>query len=217
MVFFSQIRKQNTVKHLIVAQLLLVFFILPGCNSNDSHPLLNGTITDEEWSNSKLVNIDEDYVMYLKEDWQYYYLAIESKINHPFYLDIFINNAKDTVINIHASSQLGERKLTGTAWDDRTPATKWGFINDWNANSVKFDNEKIVKLKTDKFEGNIFAETVMFNDGFEFQFSKNTWNLENVLFRVEIRNMVNLDSFKEIVFPENTTRFEYDNWHKLVF
>jgi len=180
------------------------------------HPLINGQIDSLEWSESDVVDVQNKYDLYVKQDEQYYYIAVKNKTALPFYVDIFLL-IDESLFNIHSSAQLGERKLTEPDWDDSTPVTNWGYINDWTSNTVLFDRIKYKKLKEEGFEGNISLESVIPYDGFEFQFAKNTWNLDTSKMRIEMRNMVGIEDFEETIFPATSQRNSYDKWYELKF
>jgi len=112
---------------------------------------------------------------------------------------------------------LGERKLTNPGWDDSTPVTNWGYINDWTSNTVLFDRAKRKRLKAEGFKGNISLESVVPYDGFEFQFAKNTWDLDASKMRIEMRNMVGAEDFEETIFPPASQRDNSDKWYELKF
>jgi len=200
----------------------IIFIItISGCSTNKllkknkfEPIMIDGKIEKQEWSDSKSVTFSDNYKMFIKEDDRFYYIAIESIQKIPFYVDMFVAT-NSNLYNIHASSQLGQRKLTGNKWDDRNPKTNWGYKSGWVANTVLFDRSKRKKLKEEGFKGNIGLEIVIPYDGFEFQFSKDKWNLNKSSFRIELRNMVGIVDFKEIVFPANSTRHDSSNWFKL--
>jgi len=209
----------NFLKSLIA----IAFVTVLGCKTQDittpkyvHHPLINGQINSLEWSESEIIDIQSKYDLYLKQDEQYYYVAVKNKTALPFYIDMFLL-IDESLFNIHSSAQLGERKLTESDWSDSTPITNWGYINDWTSNTVLFDRAKRKRLKAEGFEGNLSLESVLPYDGFEFQFAKNTWNLDASKMRIEMRNMVGAEGFEEAIFPAASQRDNYDKWHELKF
>ncbi len=180
------------------------------------HTLINGQITEDEWANANTISIEDKYTLHLQQDSHYYYLAIENLTEEPFYTDMFVA-FQDSVYNIHSSSQLGERFLRGTEWTDTEPTTHWGYINNWTSNTVLFDRAKLQQLRQEAYEGNLFMATVLPYDGFEFQFEKKKWPLENSKLRIEMRNMVGIEDFEETIYPANSERTEKEKWHTLQF
>jgi len=201
--------------------LILVIFLF-SCKKENTvlsyhdKPLINGVIEVKEWSNALKKDISRDFEIYLYEDNSNYYLAIRNKTEIPFYVDMFLL-ISDSLYNIHSSSQLGERKLDDPNWNDQTPMTNWGYTNDWTSNFVNFDKFKLKELRDKEFKGNVYLESVMPYDGFEFQFSKKTWKLNKSKIRIELRNMVGIEDYVETIFPENSERKNQENWHILKF
>jgi len=201
---------------------ILFSAVFIGCTSNRGmtkkifHPLIDGKINQEEWSNSKVINFQDKYELLFKQDEQYYYLAIKNKTETPFYIDLFFL-IDESLFNIHSSSQLGERKLVGTEWDDSIPITNWGYINGWSSNSVLFDRRKFKRLKEEGFEGNLHLETVVPYDGFEFQFAKSIWDLDSSKMRIEMRDMFGLKGFEETIYPKESDRHAFADWHVVDF
>jgi len=176
--------------------------------------LIDGQINIEEWEDAHAIVIDSFNMFYIKEDAYYYYLSIKSKLPKPLYIDMFVKTG-DTLFNIHASSQLGDRILKDTLWTDILPPTLWGQNKSWIANNVKFDRNKIAKLRSENFQGSISASAFIPYDGFEFQFKKKHWDLKPSKLRIEIRNMIGPEGFIDVVFPSNSIRMNSNDWYRL--
>jgi hypothetical protein len=205
------------MKHLKFAS-LSILLVLIACNPGIENrlplqqPLLNGRIEANEWTDSQVLKLDHGFEIFIKRDKHYTYLAVKSTSGLPFYVDLFLS-FNDSLYNIHASTQLGERKLETANWDDNNPVTHWGYINDWFANTVLFDKIKLKRLREENFEGNLALETIIPYTGFEFQFANRSWDFCNAKIRLEIRDMVGLDGFEEVVFPKESTRMDHGQWH----
>ncbi len=176
--------------------------------------MIDGRIETSEWEDAAAISIDPENVLLIKEDRFYYYMALKSELPKPLYVDMFFQLG-DSVINIHASTQLGDRTLRDTSWTDSEPETRWGHNRDWIANTVKFDAHTIAKLRQENFQGNIYANTYMPYDGMEFQFSKRSWPLDKSLVRIEIRNMTGSDGFESVIFPASSQRKQSSGWYTL--
>ncbi len=201
-------------------KILFPFLLLSACNTKpaqttQTHPMINGQLETEEWKGSKITPMGKMYDLYLKQDAQYYYIGVKKKTKFPFYVDMFFK-IKGELYNIHASAQLGERHLKEKVWDDRTPPTQWGYINHWTANTVLFDRGKMKEQKEGGAKGNLALKTVLPYDGFEFQFAKSHWDLEGAEMRIEMRNMVGIEDFQEVGFPEKSMR-RGGEWYVLKF
>lgn len=195
--------------------ILLLIFILLGCQERQVRPvLIDGQISADEWQDAQKIALDDRNEMYLKSDQFYYYIALKSSMEKPIYYDLFFE-ISGKLVNVHASSQLGDRVLPDTSWSDREPKTRWGFNQGWIANTVKFDREKLRQLRAEGVEGDLFQQTLLPYDGMEFQFSKEEWQLGNALVRVEVRGMTSREDFKEGIFPENSQRKDTAQWYRL--
>ncbi|WP_222983870.1 hypothetical protein [Flagellimonas meishanensis] len=176
--------------------------------------LIDGQINRAEWADAQSLDIDDNNVLFLKEDDYYFYMAVKSGLVKPLYIDMFVNIG-DSIVNIHASSQLGDRILKDTLWTDSSPETLWGQNKFWTSSIVKFDRKKMEKLRSENFEGNIYSHTTIPYDGFEFQFEKSYWKLKPSKLRIEIRNMIGPEGFKDVVFPKNSERMNSENWFNI--
>ena len=207
-------------KHLCLS--LTLVLVLFGCDFKNRGPvgtmmpLINGDIDDEEWSRARRTNIQSKFELYCKQDDHYFFVGIRNRTESPFYVDLFVS-MKDSLYNIHASSQLGERILKGENWDDSTPITNWGYTNHWSANTVLFDRIKFKKLREEGFEGNVSLDAVIPYDRFEFQFAKKYWPFEGARVRIEMRNMVGLKDYEETIFPRDSERKDDSGWFVLKF
>lgn len=195
--------------------ILLLLFVLLGCQEPQVRPVLtDGKITADEWQDAQKIALDDLNTMYLKSDQFYYYIALKSGMEKPIYYDLFFE-ISGKLVNVHASSQLGDRVLPDTSWTDREPKTRWGFNQGWVANTIKFDREKFRQLRAEGVEGDLFQQTLVPYDGMEFQFSKEAWQLESALMRVEVRGMTAREDFKEGIFPASSKRKDTTHWHQL--
>lgn len=103
--------------------------------------LINGEIKRGEWSGANRTMIKEGIDLYTLQDEHFLYLSIhyDTSSYANYYCDLYFDLGQDTLLNIHASQQLGERVLTGDEWTDSEPPFKWGYISDWTANTIAFD------------------------------------------------------------------------------
>ncbi|WP_370088635.1 hypothetical protein [Ekhidna sp.] len=178
--------------------------------------MADGKIEENEWIGSKQIMIDPQNSIYYKSDNFYYYLAINSQLPKPFYVDLFIEE-NGVIKNIHASSQLGDRVLIDTTWTDYEPATQWGYNEGWTANAVKFDRRKMTEIRQNDPEANPYSASYIPYDGFELQFSKRQFRLEESKLRIEIRNMIGPEGFETVVFPASSSRKDTKHWHQIDF
>lgn len=181
--------------------------------------MVNHKIGEIEWGDAKKVIISPSYDMYYKNDDNYYYLAFKGKDTKPFsfYVDLYLSS-NDKLENIHASHQMGYRDLTGVEWSDewskREPKLTWGYQPGWIANTVSTNRDKMALLRKDKTEGNLYLMAINPYDGYEFQFSKQQWDLKNMKMRVAIRDLY-VEDAPRTYYPQNSDKTDAENWLKL--
>lgn len=106
--------------------------------------LIDGIMKKDEWAGANRTTIQTGVDMYTLQDEHFLYLSIryDTALFANYYTDLYFETGKDTLLNLHASQQLGERILIGSAWTDSEPAIAWGYLSDWTANTIKFDRLK---------------------------------------------------------------------------
>lgn len=181
--------------------------------------MIDGEINTQEWIDSEIIEIGSNYSILFKEDQRYYYLSIKRLNTENMYIDLFINQ-EGKHFNIHASQQIGSRELKDTTWTDDNPPLLWSYNRnpkDWMANAVKTDRKKRKKLIKDGMDPNeAYKQSVMPYDGFEFQFSKETWNFRETKFRVEVRDLYEYPK-TFVIFPSNSIRKNDANWFVFIW
>lgn len=186
--------------------------LLLACNSSNgtkipsvSNPKLqtDGLFQEEAWNRSRSVQITTKHTLYLMQDANDLYLGVKSDEDTGRYLDLYLHNDSIGTINIHASFQLGERKLE-RQWDDEVPAWNWGNNAGWMANKVESVSE---------VEDLPFLDSVKPYEGFEFRISKAKIKNDKARVRLEIRDF--RGQAGDIVFPPDSERLTTENWFEL--
>jgi hypothetical protein len=162
--------------------------------------ILDGNIDRMEWASAAQVDLGRGVTLLLKADDEHVALALRSDGRR--YTDLYLALEGGAVINLHASMQTGERKLSGTAWTDTSPAWTWGNNARWQAS--------IVKTRPNADENRPFAEQVAPFDGQEFLIERgvgraNVWTL-----RIEVRDFTGADT--DVVWPAASQRFDTTGW-----
>ncbi len=99
--------------------------------------------------------------------------------------------------------QLGERVLN-KGWNDTLPAWNWGNNIDWLANKIEFG---------EKGRKSTFRESFKHYEGHEFRIAKRKFSSNHVKIRIEIRDFDG--QAKDIIFPDNSERYNLENWFNL--
>ena len=131
-------------------------------------------------------------------------MGINNKENVGRYVDLYLENESIGIVNLHASMQLGERKLIDS-WNDTIPAWSWGNNNGWTANVVEPLNKG--------GEGSFLASVKPYQ-GHEFQISKKKIKDKKLKIRLEIKDFIG--QAEDIIFPVDSKRNETENWLKVV-
>ena len=167
-----------------------------------SQILIDGQIGKGEWAGANKTMVKEGIDLYSLQDDNYLYLSVQydTALFKNYYCDLYFELGADTLLNIHASQQLGERVLTDADWTDSEPAFKWGYISDWTANQIKFDRTNEVYIPY---------------TALEFQISKNKIPENKLKIALQSRDM---NWEKEVVnLPENGDFKSTKNWLLLYF
>lgn len=163
----------------------------------------DGQIREPEWANARRIAMAEGVSVLVKADAQTVAIAVRNAPRGaPQYTDLFIVAEDGQVWNLHASMQLGERKLPGRAWTDDAPAFAWGNNVDWRANEVA------VKPGADADAP--FAAQVQPCDGQEFLIARRKLPGKRWGVRIEVRDFMN--ERPDLAHPEGSDRHDSGGW-----
>ncbi len=169
---------------------------------NASKILIDGNMNKGEWDGANRTFIKEGVDLYTLQDEHFLYLSVkyDTSLFKNYYCDLYFELGADSLINIHASQQLGERVLTGRDWTDAEPAFKWGYTSDWTANYIKFDRGNKVFVPY---------------EALEFQISKKKLPKDKIKIALQSRDM---NWEEQIVnFPKDGIFKSTKNWVLLYF
>jgi len=159
--------------------------------------LIDGQVEEDEWIGANKTQIKPGVDLYTLQDEHYLYLSVQydTTLYANYYCDLYFDLGKDTILNIHASQQLGERLLIGKEWTDSEPPFNWGYISKWTASKINFDRKK---------------ETYLPYTALEFQISKTKLPKEKLKIALQSRDMT---WEKEIInVPEDGDFKTTKNW-----
>lgn len=163
--------------------------------------LIDGRFGEREWRGAATLAINDSTMLVAMQRDGHVYLGVRFLTPNRSYIDLFLQN-NETLYNLHASAQIGERLLRDTTWTDSEPAWAWGNHVDWIANEVKTNP---TMPRSDPWTERIFPY-----EGFEFQLRRSRFNAGTWLVRVEVRDF--MGESPDLVFPGSSTRKNIARW-----
>jgi hypothetical protein len=98
--------------------------------------LLDGRLGPEEWRDARKIAVSPSVSLYVKQDEQYLYFAVEPKEPMLFGINLYLDTGNPhRYLNLHASAKLGERFGHSGEWPEWT----WWNNEGWAANVVRFN------------------------------------------------------------------------------
>jgi hypothetical protein len=162
--------------------------------------VLDGQIDGQEWASAARIDLERGVVLLVMADAQH--LALAVKGGGTRYTDLFVMHDEGTILNLHASMQTGQRKLSGTAWTDTEPPWGWGNNTKWRANTVAF--------RPGADPNAPFAKQIVPYDGQEFLIERGLNPGNKWVVRIEARDFTGTDA--DVVWPAESTRYDPNGW-----
>jgi len=172
---------------------------------NGIHITTDGMFTEQAWGKAKQIEMNTYNKLLLFQTDSFLYVGVRNIEKIARYVDVYINSDSLGLLNLHASMQLGERKLEGN-WNDTIPTWHWGNNNQWTANIVSVNTKK----------NNLpFLETINTYEGFEFKISKRKIGNTEIALRIEINDF--MGEATSIIFPDGLLDYDLKNWYVVKF
>lgn len=177
--------------------------------------LLDGLFSPGEWDDAWQRDLGSGVRLYLKQMGGYVYIGVRYSPFKGSVADLFISPDGQAIFHLHASAQIGERRVQATSSSWENPEFVWGDTSDWYANEIRWNQrlmDKLMKEGRSRDE----AQTMSFYlyDGFEFQIRTSKFSSKSWLFRLEAP--IPPDWERPIVFPARTTMTKTDGWLRLI-
>lgn len=165
------------------------------------HIMVDGRFSSGEWADAKTVKIQESITLYLKQSADYVYIGLQAPVQNyrSGWIELYLSDTPDNVVNLHASRKLGERKLADGAWgpwkDWWTNQGKWQ-ANYYRPDDVQEDGRwKVVQLQDEGWEYQIRKSA----------FGKGPWK---IFFDVSLM----AEEVQTIKYPANGEDTKPENW-----
>jgi hypothetical protein len=131
--------------------------------------LLDGRLGPGEWRDARKISVSSSVSLYVKQDDQYLYFAVEPKEPMLFGVNLYFNTVDpQRYLNLHASAKLGERLGHAGEW----PEWVWWNNEGWAANVGRFNT----------FEGQRFLP----DTAKELQISRSKLGKSRLLMRLDV-------------------------------
>ncbi|MDF1502230.1 hypothetical protein [Roseisolibacter sp. H3M3-2] len=169
--------------------------------------LIDGRFAPGEWDDAARAAVGPLDTLLVKEHAGHLYLGVVTARAHPVYVDLFVRDGGGALHNLHASMQLGERRLAAgdTTWTDARPATRWGNEVDWTANESKLRPDRPRAPGAPLDTSHLFPQR-----GREFQIRRARFPGARWRVRVELRDLAGREP--DLVVPAGSTRRDPDGW-----
>jgi hypothetical protein len=202
----------------LIALLIMLLVPIDVPTGNGNPVLIDGTFSPGEWSDAREVAITDSVRLYVKEFRGHVFIGLRTPRSMLAYTDLFFQGSDGVAYNIHASSQLGERRMTDTLFSDTVPAHRWGYTDGWYANEMRTDRALAQRLLTEnpqRDRGAMLFETTYPMDGFEYQIKRSKFPGREWRVRIEARTGV--AGLSDVVYPRDSSRRRPDSWAILRF
>lgn len=90
---------------------------------------LDGAIGDAEWGDAASLTLANGYVLFVKASGDDVLIAVRFPAPQATGVDLFADTAASSLINLHASAQIGQRVPQGDGWTDWS----WGNNVGWDS------------------------------------------------------------------------------------
>lgn len=171
--------------------------------------MIDGVFSEGEWDDALMVDASEAVKLYLKQEKGHLFIGVRCiRLITPI-VDLFIQPTGREIHQLHASAQIGERVLGGSAEED--PPWVWGHSPDWYANEVRWNRAQEERLIAEGVsEGEAQSRANFPYDGFEFQVRASKFESSEWRIRIEVPSAPDYDA--PFVFPPETVRRSTDGW-----
>nr|WP_294946128.1 hypothetical protein [uncultured Mucilaginibacter sp.] len=178
--------------------LLLFFSAFPGDLVAQNIPkgkaiLMDGKITDKEWSDARRVDAADSVKIYFKQHAEYVLIAVKVPDGKNMMVDMYCSTASG-LVNLHASAKLGQRQYSNNNWGD------WIWWNNefWAANVGRVAS----------FEERTFLKEHVR----EFQIRKSFFASAGTKILFDITYIGAGNTLSTIHFPASATNTQPQNW-----
>ncbi|MDP1571304.1 MAG: hypothetical protein Q8L86_15020 [Vicinamibacterales bacterium] len=163
--------------------------------------LIDGRLDPSEWDDAVAVDVADGVRLLLKQYRGDVFFGVSTGgVSRP--VDVYLLQDDRALHQLHASMQIGERRLEGTPWSDQEPPWRWGNHAGWIASEARLDSTKSRDLA--------FSERLFPLSGVEFQIRRARFSGSRWRVRIEIAQFPGTEG--TFVYPPASTRNNTDGW-----
>ena len=176
--------------------------------------LIDGSFSPGEWDDAWQKDLGSGVRLYLKRTGGHIFIGVRYSPFKGSVADLFISPDGQAIFHLHASAQIGERRIRQGSPDWEQPEFIWGDTSDWYANEIRWNQKRMDQLiKEGHRRDEAQAMSDYRYDGFEFQIKASKFPSNSWLLRIETSIPPAWDRF---VFPAGTTMTKADGWLRLI-
>ncbi|MBF8964903.1 hypothetical protein I0P70_16765 [Pontibacter sp. FD36] len=163
--------------------------------------MVDGRFSAGEWTDAKTLKVQEDIMLYLKQSADYVYIGVQAPVQNyrSGWMELYLADGPESIVNLHASRKLGERKLMNGEWG---PWKEW-WTNQgkWHANYYRPDDVqedgrwKVVQLQ---------------DEGWEYQIRRSAFG--NGPWKIMLDVSLMAEEVQTIKYPSNAEDTNPENW-----
>lgn len=170
--------------------------------------VVDGSFGTGEWSDARRQQVGDGIVLLTKRHDRYLLIGVELAPGQLRYFDLYVEDANDRTINLHASMRQGERQLPhDAAWNDSYPAFSWGPFPSWQTS--------VAQGQADVPQGAAIDQRLLPIAGYELKIPARHLGPSPWKMRVEIRDFRGVAS--DIEFPATSNRNDRSTWLDVEF
>lgn len=112
-----------------------------------SSVMIDGRFEAAEWQKALLLKVNDSTYLYAQQDGKNLYICLRTATPQPAMVMVdFYLTQRDTLLNLHASAKLGERKWNGTTYGEWV----WWNNTGWQATVARLDKIEERKFLRDE-------------------------------------------------------------------
>lgn len=120
--------------------------------------LPDGRMEPHEWDDALALPLGDGAVARIKRDATFLYVGVQPATAEQYGIDLYFDDGRPTILNLHASASLGERQGSGETWPEWTWWNNRGWIANvarvetWEPRRFLRDDAKEFQIRLSRFQ-----------------------------------------------------------------